>query len=348
VKRPPKPRIVKPGLQWRWARGKWEPYHRVTWQDGEKRKGREIKLDWKGDAAELDRLYWLARAGQHKAQEAAPRYSWRECIEAWRRDQTVQRGLAASTRASYRRPMDAIMEKNGAKDMRRTTRQAVRAALDKLAETPRKAARYAQTVSLLWNYAARELDWPLGPNPAAGLGSHKPARAYEPWPDWMVKALDTAPATVQTAARLILGTGQRPNAAITMRRDAFHGDWMTVRDEKGDKDLEVYCPPALRAYVDALPVRGAFLLAKNLTQPLGYSAVEKAFRAWRETLGERAAPYSLHGLRKLAIMELAEAGASDAEIQAVTGQSAAMVAYYRQKASRKRLSRSAQERRDRT
>ena len=72
------------------------------------------------------------------------------------------------------------------------------------------------------------------------------------------------------------------------------------------------------------------------------------FRSWRSRLGDRAKPYSLHGLRKLAIIELAEAGASDAEIQAVTGQSAEMVAYDRAKANRKQLSKAAQTRRDRT
>ena len=86
------------------------------------------------------------------------------------------------------------------------------------------------------------------------------------------------------------------------------------------------------------------MLAKNLTEPLGYDAVEKAFRTWRDGLGEKAAPYSLHGLRKLAIVRLAEAGASDAEIQAVTNQSAEMVAFYRAKANRRALSRAAQER----
>lgn len=54
----------------------------------------------------------------------------------------------------------------------------------------------------------------------------------------------------------------------------------------------------------------------------------------------------LHGLRKLAIVELAEAGATDAEIQAVTGQSAEMVAYYRKHANRKQLTKAAQQRRD--
>ncbi|MEP0452270.1 hypothetical protein [Roseibium sp.] len=55
--------------------------------------------------------------------------------------------------------------------------------------------------------------------------------------------------------------------------------------------------------------------------------------------------FTMHGLRKLAIIELAEAGASDAEIQAVTNQSAEMVAYYRRRASRLKLTHAAQDRR---
>lgn len=343
--KPPKPRIIKPRLVWRYARGKWEPYHRVTFTEGGKRKAREIRLDWKGDPQELDRLYWLAQSGQHKVQAKPARFTWRECIIAWRKDATVQQRLAAGTKVSYRRPMDALIERNGDKDMRHTTRQAVRAALGKLAETPKKASSYAQTISLLWNYARRELDWPLGENPASGLAKHK-SKPREPWPDWMVKALDAAPARVRTAARVILGTGQRPSAAIHMRRDAFQGDWMTVTDEKGGKEMTVFCPPSLRAFVASLPVAGAHLIPKNLTEPQSYFAIEADFRKWREGLGEKAAPYSLHGLRKLAIVQLAEAGCSDAEIMAVTGQSAVMVAYYRAQASKRHLSRQAQNRRE--
>lgn len=66
-----------------------------------------------------------------------------------------------------------------------------------------------------------------------------------------------------------------------------------------------------------------------------------AFRAWRTGLGARATPYSLHGLRKVAIIRLAEAGCTDAQIQAATNQSAEMVRYYRTKASRKNLSKAA-------
>jgi hypothetical protein len=109
-----------------------------------------------------------------------------------------------------------------------------------------------------------------------------------------------------------------------------------------------YCPERLRAFAVGLPKCGRHLLAKNLTEPQGYDRIEKQFRGWRDTLGSRAAPFTQHGLRKLAIVQLAEAGAIDAEIQAVTGPERRNGRLYRAKANRKRLSRQAQERRDRT
>lgn len=345
--RPPRPRIVKPRLKWAWRPklGVWQPFHRTTWTEGGKRKERAITLDWKGDPKKLDELYWACEAGQHEKQQPVAQNTWGECIEAWRKDPQVQKRLADSTKASYRREMDRLREKNGDKEMRYTTRQAIRKRHHALAEHPRRADWMLQIVSLLWNYARNKLDWPLGENPAEGIEKFGKQREFEPWPAWMVKAAQDAPDNLRITVDLILGTGQRPAAAIKMRHDQFQGDWVTVTDEKGDEEFPIFCPPRLRKAVKALPKRGAYILAKNLTQPVGYDAVEKAFRTWRRTLGERAKPYTLHGLRKLAIIELAEAGATDAEIQAVTGQSAETVAYYRKKANRKALSKNAQERR---
>ncbi len=345
--KPPKPRITKPRLCWKWAPRKeaWEPYHRITWRDAGKRKERLILLDWQGNAETLDTLYWACEAGRHDTQKTVPLYTWGEAIRTWRADPRVQGKLADSTKRSYRRDMDRIMEKNDVKDMRRTSRQAVRAAHGKLSSTPRKADKHLQTISLLWNYAKTKLDWPLGENPASGIDHYGPQKEWQPWPEWMIDKLPASPLNVRTLAELILGTGQRPGAAVTMTREHFKGEWMDVLDEKSDEFFETYCPDRLREYIDALPHTGKHVLAKNLTQPLGYDAVEKQFRNWRKTLGDNARPYVLHGLRKLAIIQLAEAGASDAEIQAVTNQSAEMVAFYRKKASRKKLSRSAQKKR---
>ncbi|WP_136441597.1 tyrosine-type recombinase/integrase [Pacificoceanicola onchidii] len=346
--RPPKPRITKPKLVWKLNRQKtaWVPYHRVRWTVNGKRKEKAIMLDWKGDARLLDELYWSCESGRHEGQKRKPKHTWRECIEAWRKDPKGQGRLARSTRASYRRAMDRINVKNGDKSMGQTTPKNLYQAHLAMSATPREADRMLQTVSLLWNYAKSKLFWPIGDNPASGIEHFGKQREFEPWPAWMVGKLDEAPETVRTAAKLILGTGQRPGAAIQMRRDAFEGEYMTVTDEKGGQKFEVYAPDFLRSYVASLPHRGDYLLARNIKQPLGYDAVEKAFRAWRKDLGVKAKPFVLHGLRKLAIIELAESGATDAQIQAVTGQSAEMVAFYRAKASRKALSRAAQKGRE--
>ncbi|PIE10017.1 MAG: hypothetical protein CSA72_10405 [Rhodobacterales bacterium] len=345
---PPKPRITKPHLKWRLNRAKtaWVPYHRKTWTEGGKAKERMIALKWEGDPKTLDELYWACESGRHEKQQAPEKHTWRECIEAWRADPKGQGKLSASTKRSYSRAMDRIMAKNGAKAMTRTTPKLLYAAHVAMSSTPREADRMLQTVSILWNYAKGQKFWPLGDNPASHIKHFGKQREFEPWPSWMVEKLDTAPENVQTAAQIILGTGQRPGAAIKMRWSDFDGEWMTVVDEKSNKEMVVFCPPKLRAYISGLSKRGRHLLAKDLITPLSYDAVEKPFRAWRKDLGPKAKAFTLHGLRKLAIVELAEAGATDAEIQAITGQSPEMVAYYRQHASRKRLSRAGQIRRD--
>jgi integrase len=323
------------------------PRHRAHFTLNGKRRERVITLDWKEDLEELDRLYWLCERSAHPTQKPKPpATSWRALVEAWRKDPIKQQKLSPETKRSYRRTMDALLEKNEDQDVSKTTRQHVRAIQTQLADTPRKADHTIQVIRMLWNYAKKTLDWPLGDNPAAEITLFGPQRELPAWPNWMIRALDTAPEDVRAASELILGTGQRPNAAINMRRDQFDGEWMIVWDEKGDTSHEVYCPPRLAAFVASLPINGQHLLAKSPTQAKGYDAIEKQFRSWRGTLGDKAAPYSLHGLRKLAIVQLAEAGCSDAEIQAVTGQSAQMVAFYRAKASKKHLSKAAQNRRD--
>ena len=200
---------------------------------------------------------------------------------------------------------------------------------------------------MLWNFAAKKRDWPIGENPAAGIDLFGKQREFEPWPDWLIAKLSDADPTVQAAAELILGTGQRPSAAIKMRRSDFNGEYMIVSDDKSDDQYEIYCPERLRSFISERPNTGKYILSKNLTEGLGYNAVEHRFRRWRKSLGDNAKKYTLHGLRKLAIIQLAESGATDAEIQAITNQSAEMVAFYRKKASRKILSRNAIKRAER-
>lgn len=330
---------TRPYVQMKKVGTKMVPYYRLTWTEGGKRREKFIQLPADMDSPEFDRAYWAVRSGKAEALQKPVKESWAELVKAYRRHPKFTR-LAVGTRQAYDRVLNDIVEKNGTKAVAATTRAQIRAIHAKYADTPRKADWQVQVLSLLFNFARKTLDWKVE-NPAEGIELYGSQREFQPWPDWMVAKLDTAPDRVRTAAELILGTGQRPSAAVTMRHDAFDGDMMTVTDEKGDKSFEIYCPQQLRTYLASRPKTGAHVLAKNLIEPVGYDGVEKAFRAWRDTLGERARPYVLHGLRKLSIVRLAEAGCTDAQIQAITDQSAEMVAFYRKGANRKKLSREA-------
>ncbi|MEP2782804.1 MAG: tyrosine-type recombinase/integrase [Pseudoruegeria sp.] len=345
--KPPKPRIAKPRLKWTYnaAKGIWDPYHRTTWTENGKRRERAILLKWEGDAQILDRLYWECQSGRHEKQKpAAPARSWKHLVQLWRSDPREQKKLAASTKASYNRYMEVLLEKNADKPVASLTRQRLRLIHDALSDTPRKADWIVQIVRKLWNYAQARHDWPLATNPAENFELYGKQSSFDPWPEWMVDALTTAPQNVRTTAEIILGTGQRPSAAIEMRWNDFNGEWVTVMDDKTDTSFEIFAPQQLRTYLKELRKAGRHIMAKNIKEPLGYDAVQKQFSVWRKGLGPKAKPFVLHGLRKLAITRLAEAGCTDAEIQAVTNQSLEMVAYYRQKANRKTMSKNAAER----
>jgi len=337
---------MKKYVQLKEVSGKLRPYYRMTWMEDGKRREKFLPLPLDIDSPEFDAAYWQIRAGKLPQAQTAPKQTWAELILAYRTHPKYLK-LSANTKKSYDRILNEILEKNGNKPVRHLTRANVRAIQAKYAATPRKADWFLQIISLLLNFAAQKLDWDVK-NVAEGMDLYGKQREFEPWPDWMVEQLVDAPMIVRTAAELILGTGQRPNAAVGMRHSDFRGDWMNLLDEKTDTRLEVFVPESLRKFLATLPDArsGTHLLPRSLTGGLGYSAVEKAFRAWRAGLGDEAKAYSLHGLRKLAITRLAEAGCSDAQIQAVTNQTPETIAEYRKKANRKKLSKAAMEQLD--
>ena len=137
----------------------------------------------------MNALYWEFRSGNHKQQKEPAKYTWDKLIEAWRTDKRLQRSWAESTKWSYRRDLDRILERNADKDVRRTTRQAVLAAHDKLSDTPRQADKYLQVIRLLWNHGQKEQDWPLGENPAARIRMYGRLRKCLLRPEWLIEKL---------------------------------------------------------------------------------------------------------------------------------------------------------------
>lgn len=297
------------------------------------------------DSREFSDAYWDLRSGKGKR---AGKHNWNDLIISYYKSPSFKR-LSAGTKANYRRHCEAIREKNGTRDVRLFRRKHALAVRDQLQDTWSKANERVAVLSILCKHAV-DLEW-IERNPVVDVPKLKGGE-YEAWPDAKLTAFESAAgerSTARTAYELAIGTGQRIGDFIAMQWADFDGEYMAVVQEKTGAKIWIYCPARLREYLASLSTQGRYIMARNLTQPLGKRAVQKAVEDVREIIGAKSGDDRLviHGWRYTAARQLAEAGCSDAEIQSVTGhKTLAMVQKYRAQANQKRASKVAQDRRE--
>lgn len=139
-------------------------------------------------------------------------------------------------------------------------------------------------------------------------------------------------------------TGQRRGDLCVMTWGAYDGNTIRLRQQKTGEALAIPCHPTLRAELE-LWRRDAPSAVTVLVNTLG--------RPWKPQHLSHELPVALarlgmprdlnvHGLRKLAAAELADAGCSTHEIAAVTGhRTLAMVQHYTRTADQERLAEAA-------
>lgn len=305
------------------------------------RKGEaRIRIKAPVDSEEFAREYWRARNGGTKA---PVKTTWAKLIDSYYLSPAF-RDLSPGTKRDYRAHCEAIREKNGPKDMRTFRRSQAIAARDALQDTWSKANYRVAVLSNLCRHAV-DLEW-IERNPVTDIPKLKGGE-YKPWPEAKLKAFTkTAEGIARTAFELAYGTGQRIGDCCKMTWADYDGESIQVVQEKTEVQIWVACPARLRAYLDALPKTGKHILAKNLTQHVGKRQVQGVIEEVREMIG--AQEFVPHGWRYNAAQELAEAGNSEADIQAVTGhKSTEMVRKYRKHADQRIRSKRAQARRER-
>lgn len=206
-----------------------------------------------------------------------------------------------------------------------------------------------EMISILSRHAI-DLEW-ITANPASGVKKLKGGE-YQPWPDTKLRAFESYCGKNElewemTAYMLGVGTGQRIGDVIAMQWEHYDGHFISVVQEKTAARLWVACPDFLSRYLDNLPRKGRFIIAQSLHKGVAKRTIQQRVMAVREEIGAQA--FVIHGWRYTAAVHLAEAGASDSEIQAVTGhKTLEMVKKYRNQANQRKLSQTAQARRTRT
>lgn len=147
------------------------------------------------------------------------------------------------------------------------------------------------------------------------------------------------PAPLARVVILARYTGQRRGDLCTMTWSAYDGATLRVTQQKTGARLVIPAHPTLRHHLEAWKTErtSTHILTSHRGMPWGPNHLTHTMADELQKLGMREG-LNVHGLRKLAAAELADAGCSAHEIAAITGhKTLAMVQLYTASANQERL-----------
>lgn len=214
---------------------------------------------------------------------------------------------------------------------------------DAFADTPRKAGHLVEMLSTIISWAIpREMAGDT--NPCAEIPKFVSGEGWAPWEETDVDhARQHLARHLWWVAALALYTGQRQGDVLKMDWSAISDGAIAVRQSKTAKALWVPIHRDLAAILASVPRRSTRILTNSRGLP--WSGGFKA--AWQEAMNKPAFAYFrkrrlvFHGLRKAAVCMLLEAGCTDAEAAAITGQSRDMIEHYARLVNQRKLAKKA-------
>jgi integrase len=178
-------------------------------------------------------------------------------------------------------------------------------------------------------------------NPCTGLRRLKTRGGYDPWSWQEIEHFRIhARSDLWHAAALALYTGQRQADVIAMKWNDIHDGLIAVVQEKTGKRLWIPMHENLRGLLEEIPRTSVTILTNSRAVPwtgdsFRHSWMEELTRPQMKLL--RKSRRVFHGLRKSAVVFLLEAGSTDAEVAAITGQSREMVEHYARQVNQRKL-----------
>lgn len=246
------------------------------------------------------------------------------------------------TQDEYRRHMVTIERIWGARLVRGLKARHVIELRNSFADTPTKADHLVAMLSTLFSFGILRDYAEI--NVCRDVPDLADSDGYPPW-EWsdVEYAREHLPSHLWRSAAVALYTGQRQSDVLTMNWSAISEGAISVRQAKTGKSLWVPLHRELRPILEEIPKRSIRILtnSRGLPWASGFKA------AWRNAMGDEAfnsfreRRLVFHGLRKSAVCMLLEAGATDAQVSAVTGQSRQMVEHYSIMVNQRKLARAA-------
>lgn len=342
--KPRKPTITLPPHVHRVvSRGK--EYFTYQYARGTKRAGPRVKLPHPADEGFLAAVRKAAGPRAHRPVAG----SFEALVETYQQSPEWKE-LSDATHRDYGRYLGEIKSVWG--DLRVADLEPgdVLALRDKRSETPAAANYLVRVLS-----AAISWGIPRGyrtDNPCEHVRKLKIGEGWAPWPWEMIELIENhGPPWMWQAAAIALYTGQRQADVLAMSRAKIKNGVIQVKQEKTGRELVIPAHQKLLEVLETIPKDSVQIL----TNTRGTPWTQDGFRAsWNGELeppqqkrGELPRPHPLwpikraglvfHGLRKSAVVTLLEAGCTDAEVAAITGQSRQMIEHYSRMVNQRKL-----------
>lgn len=203
---------------------------------------------------------------------------------------------------------------------------------DQHQETPGKANNLITTLSTLYAWAVKR--GMLETNPCTGV-ERLPTGEYQPWPDDVLNDMrEAATPMLRLAINVLYYTGQRIGDVCRMQWNHIEDGYLHVTQEKTGTSVEIPLHSELVAALGTVPRESVFLLYGRYKQPFTPDALRERLRVLRNRLDVDC---KFHGLRKNAVNALLEAGASEYQVGAITGQTPQTIAHYAKRVNKRTL-----------
>jgi integrase len=208
-----------------------------------------------------------------------------------------------------------------------------------MADRPAAANNLRKFLAVMMDHAVK-LGW-RADNPVRFTDTFQESKdGFHTWTDAEIEQY-RAHYPLGTMARLTLelalNTAARRCNIATLTRDDIASGRITTAHAKGSDETTVPLTATTRAALEALPAAPIkHLIVTTRGKPFSVAGLGNKMREWCDDAG--LSHCSMHGLRKAISRQLAEAGATDAQGQAVTGhKKATTFQHYRAKANRAAL-----------
>jgi integrase len=319
-----------------------------NWRTYVRRRRRSIRIDAKRDTPEFLDAYRsaLTKLEHTPAARGAEPKSLRWLIENYYASPEFTKELGDRTQYVRRGILDALVQAHGDKPFMMKPKH-VRKLRDAKGDTPEAANALVKALRQVFKWAV-EADH-ADSNPAKEVPYIK--TGSQGFHSWTIEELRQYEARhpmgtrARLALALLLYTTQRRSDVVRLGHKMVQSGWLKFTQTKNAKrnpvTLEIPILAELQRIIDATtPLGKDTYLVTQFGKPFTPDGFGNRFRKWCDEAG---LPHcSAHGLRKAGSARLAELGASDREIMAITGhQTAKEVDRYTKGARQKSLAASA-------